>query len=717
MKPAALLRSIITVIIIIGLSLPCSSQKSALETPLSQDILTMLTNEISGQVIYNNEVLLAGAPWIRDRSELTDTFYESQKIYDLVKSYGIETTQFVRHTSDRQFDYPFWGEFRIVEPEDRIVARLDADAALIASGSRSADVTGELIYIPPLDKTEIAEMLRRGKQPQYDGKIALMWSHVRGETAMALDAAGVRGVISFNSRERYFDPNMVVYSRGSYGDGDNLLFGMSVSWRQWSELVEDIEHGQKLTAHCTTQIETFPDRFETVFSWIPGTEPDKKGVIFTAHLFEGYTKRGANDNMSGCVIQLEILRALTKLIGDGSLPQPRRNIYFLWPNEISGTYEFIKQNPGFPEKLSMNINMDMVGEGQRINNSWFTMSECPSHLPNYLDGLAASVMNYVWRTNDIVYLPDSPRGRSGGQYFPKPMMEKNGSIDAFRFYIHAATGGSDHICFNDPSVGVPGIEFFTWPDYWYHADTDTPDKSDQTEMKRVAFIGAACAYAAAYCSDDVLPGLIDAASEFGYSRVAEREQAKALRLIETANTETLNQNTALAYTMVNFAAEREIGAVESIREVYTNSPAAQTKVANRVRQWELYKESLGELVLEYAKIKGKEIGAKAPGKPKMTSAERRNDKIVPSLHPDVKGTQFRLIRSEGLMEYLRANPEKLPELGLSIMHANTILNYVNGSRSITKIRDCTAAETMRSIPVESVAGFLDILKSLNIVEY
>ena len=50
--------------------------------------------------------------------------------------------------------------------------------------------------------------------------------------------------------------------------------------------------------------------------------------------------------MSGCVVQLEILRALHTLIAAGKLPRPRRTIYFLWPQEISGTYEFIKLHPG-----------------------------------------------------------------------------------------------------------------------------------------------------------------------------------------------------------------------------------------------------------------------------------------------------------------------------------------------------------------------------------
>jgi len=330
---------------------------------------------------------------------------------------------------------------------------------------------------------------------KYRGKVVLMWSHARDPLAKLLDAAGIQGVISFGAQDRYLDPDQVLYSSGSYKLA-TLKAGMTVSWRQWSEFLEDVQRGQKIVVRMKTRIESVQDKFEAVYSWIPGTEPDAKGIIFTAHLFEGHTKRGANDDMSGCAVQLEILRTLNALISSGQLPRPRRTIHFLWPQEISGTYDFIKRHPGFADRLSANLNMDMVGEALRKNNGVMTMSECPDHLPCYIDGLAKSMMNYVWRTNDIVYLPDAPRGRPGGQNFPKPMVEKNGSDDAFRFFIHRATGGSDHICFNNPSVAVPGVEFFTWPDQWYHADADTPDKSDPTQMKRVAFIGAAAGWAA-----------------------------------------------------------------------------------------------------------------------------------------------------------------------------------------------------------------------------
>ena len=43
------------------------------------------------------------------------------------------------------------------------------------------------------------------------------------------------------------------------------------------------------------------------------------------------------------------------------------------------------------DRIVAYINMDMVGEGLRKNNAALRMSECPGHLPSYLDGLARSL--------------------------------------------------------------------------------------------------------------------------------------------------------------------------------------------------------------------------------------------------------------------------------------------------------------------------------------
>jgi len=473
-----------------------------------------------------------------------------------------------------------------------------------------------------------------------------------------------------------------------------------------------VESGTGIVVRVRSVVEQFPDKYETVFAWIPGTEPEARGVIFTGHLFEGYTKRGTNDDMGGPAIQLEILRALNSLIETDQIARPRRTIYFLWPDEISGTYEFIQRNRDLAERWSININMDMVSEGLRKNNSLFTMSETPAYLPSYLDGLAKSMMNYVWRTNDIVYLPDSPRGRSGGQYFPKPMWEKNGSLDAFRFYIHEATGGSDHICFNNPSVAVPGIEFFTWPDQWYHADADLPDKADPTEMKRVAFIGAAAALTAADLTDDRLARLVDAVSAFGYSRVAERGLPQALALIDAAAASELQQSLRFALNRVNAAIQREIGALESISEIHTGSALARTTLDNRIAQWGLYRQALASQLVGYAHVRARQLAAADPEIAPVTDAERRYSTVIPGVSAEVRFSEFYLDRYGPYQEYLEAHPGALAQLGLTSNQFRWILNFVNGERSVTEIRNRAAAVAGDDLSLESVARYLRVLQEV-----
>ena len=687
----------------------------SLQTPLPQETLRLLANEVSGQIAYNNLVKLAGAPWLRAPREFSHTLYESQTIHEVVREYGISTARLERHPDRGTFDWPMEGEFWILEPEKRLVARLEADAALIARGSQTADITAELCYVPPGSKAEIQKAVQAAPSDKYRGKLALMWSHPSDEQAAALAEAGIQGVIAFNSRERYFDPGQVVYSSGPYDRHDPLRLGFSISWRQWSELLEDLQLGKRIVVRAKARLQKKPDKLETVYSWIPGTEPEGKGIVFTAHLFDGPIKRGANDNMSGCAIQLEILRALHRLIASGQLPRPRRTIHFVWPQEISGTYAFFKQYPGFTDRASVNINMDMVGEGLRQNNSVLRMFECPFHLPSYIDGLARSFLNYVWRTNDIIFLPDAPRGRPGGQYFPIPMLEKNGSLDAFRFDIHPATGGSDHICFTNPSIGVPGMMFLVWPDQWYHADTDTPDKSDPTQLKRMAFIGAACAWAAAHCTDDVVGGLADAVSEHGYLRIAEREIPLALVHLQTAQANNLASETERALKLVTFGAARETAALRTIEEVFSGSPAARKTLEARVRHWELYNKALRMQIKEYAQSRAAELNIAPPPERPPDELQRKCERIIPAIGDSLQGREFNLLGAEKYNQYLREHPNALKALGLSRQQATTILNYVNGKRSVAEISNCVAAELDEDVPLQGVAGYLELLKAVGLV--
>jgi len=352
------------------------------------------------------------------------------------------------------------------------------------------------------------------------------------------------------------------------------------------------------------------------------------------------------------------------------------------------------------------------------------MTECPNHLPSYLDGLTDSLLNYLWRTNDIVYALDSPRGRPGGQYFPSPLWEKNGSLDAFRYSTHQGTGGSDHVCFISPSVGIPAIELNIWPDQWYHGDTDTPDKADPTQMKRVAFIGAAAAWAAANCTDDVVGGLLDAVSSFGYARVGKRELPKAVRLVTEADAKTLATASDLALKSIDLAASREAAAVRSVEDVYSGSAAARRLVAGQLKQWELYRAGLRALVTGSVAARAADLGLKVPSSARLTELEKRFATTRVLLQPDVRGKEFSLEGSERYKKYLEKNPDAAKALKLTMPQRRAVLNYINartpnpyGPASALTIRDRAEAETGTPIDFQDFVRYLEFLKAVGWVTY
>lgn len=697
--------------------LPATSTSRTLATPLPPSVLNLLANEISGQMAFNNEVLLAGAPVLRDEKELNGTFFETQKMYDLARAAGLEDVEVLRYPVEGTFSYAREGELWLTRPETKLIARLGADAALVVGDSLSTDLNADLVYLPPPSDEQVKSWLASGPQEKLRGKVALMWSHPRRDVAQALDAAGVAGVISYYAEDRYFDPDQAVYTGGSYGRMKSLRFGLTISWRQWSELLEDIEQGRGLAVRCHIVSATYPERIEGIRVRIPGTEPDKKGVIFTAHLFEGYTKKGANDDMSGCVAELEIARGLNRLITQGRLPAPRRSITFLWTNEIMGTFEYLRRHPGLGRTLSADINMDMVGEGLRKNNAQFILTETPSALPSYTDGLGRSILNYIWRTNDIVYLPDSPPSPSGEQVFPKPIWEKNGSRDAFRFDVEVFTGGSDHICFANPSVGVPAVSLNIWPDQWYHADTDTPDKSDPTQLRRVAFAGAAMAWAAVSCDDGVMPGMVDAVSEFAYDRVSRRELPAALRAIQESGPANLAANGRRASHLLDLAVEREAGAIGSLNEIGTGSGRSRALVSAGAELWRTYGEELQGLIQKATALRAAALRLPLPAKPALIPLERRYDAVRPALSESVRGMEFRVEMNAKYRDYLKAHPDALKDIGLDPAQRHALMDYVDGRRSLTTIRDRAESETSTDIPLDKAVKYFELLKSVDYIKY
>ena len=123
-------------------------------------------------------------------------------------------------------------------------------------------------------------------------------------------------------------------------------------------------------------------------------------------------------------------------------------------------------------------------------------------------------------------------------------------------------------------------------------------------------------------------GLLDAVSDFGYGRVAERDIPRAMANVERADAKKLGSEYHKAMLVVDAAVQREIGALQSIQEIYSGAPGAQKTVAHRVQQWELYRAGLRNQLAGYAKVKAAGLGVDAPRDPGRSRHWRRN--ISPS---------------------------------------------------------------------------------------
>jgi hypothetical protein len=163
--------------------------------------------------------------------------------------------------------------------------------------------------------------------------------------------------------------------------------------------------------------------------------------------------------------------------------------------------------------------------------------------------------------------------------------------------------------------------------------------------------------------------------------------------------------------------EREAYAVKAIRDIYSGSEKAERLVDNRIKQWNYYLEAVHGQILKYAELKAAQLGIKAPKRPALSKTEAQYAKVIPSIHPDVKEKEFNLEGGDKFEKYQEDNPEALEEMGLDRGQRRAILNFINGERSVTKIRNSVIAETDKDLDFESLNKYLELLKTLERITY
>jgi hypothetical protein len=271
-------------------------------------------------------------------------------------------------------------------------------------------------------------------------------------------------------RDAFDDPDALNYTSFWWSGAEPRGLGFVVSARHGRRLRERLAAGAGLELEFDVDARAFATEMPLVSTLFPGEGAGE--ILVVAHLC--HPQPSANDNASGAAAALECARVLSVMRARGELDDRGPGIRFLWVPELTGTYAWVDADPARARGLVAAINLDMVGESQDLCGSTLLIEQPPCFAASFAEELLGRVRR---EAVDWVTSYSGP-----GHYSMTRMAEVPYS------------GGSDHVVFTDPLVGVPCPMLIQWPDRYYHTSHDTPDKTDPASLELA--VRCAAGYAA-----------------------------------------------------------------------------------------------------------------------------------------------------------------------------------------------------------------------------
>lgn len=241
---------------------------------------------------------------------------------------------------------------------------------------------------------------------------------------------------------------------------------LGISEEDLAGMFETISSGRRLesskivgtTLDINIQIETSRGVTQNVVAFLEGTDPllKQEYVLFGSHhdgigFREGRIFNGADDNISGVAAMFELAEAI-------KIQRPKRSAIFVWhtgeEKGLWGAYQFLAHSPVPVEKMSAELNMDMISRNDP--NSIYLIGS--NQLSSELDAAIHRVNEkHIKMILDYTY-------------------EDPGHPDRFFFR-------SDHYPYI--RYGIPAVWFFCGTTEDYHQETDEESKADYKKMQKV----------------------------------------------------------------------------------------------------------------------------------------------------------------------------------------------------------------------------------------
>jgi len=647
---------------------------SAQSSPfLPEAVYRPLVNEISGDRAYENVRHLTH---YHRTAGSRDFFAASEWIRAAAEAAGLEDVTLIRQKWDGHGWSCAFGEAWLLDPVETKLASYQEVAVSIADHSRTSHLTAELIDVG----AGAGEEDYKGKD--VSGKVVLASGALGAVQREAVWKRGALGIVSsLSNRPDALDaPDQVAWGHLPYEardiegvkDGTPASFAVMISPRRGRALQKQLAEAKK-PVRVKVDIEaSYPAAQEQamVEAWIRGTEIHDQQIVLTAHIQEEMTS--ANDDGSGCGNLLEIGRALARLIKDGKLPRPRRDLRFWWVNELSSQPQYFRDNPQEPRKMLLNLNQDMVGARQSWGGRVQYASRLPWSLPHALDDVMESVLAAVRDGNTSLL---TTRGTKTPQPFSREIAAVKGSREPFHARMVPYYDSTDHHAFTPARIGVPGTSLTNWPDEFIHSTGDDLENIDATQLERNAVVVAAVALYFAAVGDAEAPALAASVATRGASRAAADTASAVAHLIQAVPSERAATYRA-GRNLIRHSYRKEVAALASVRRL---GPKGRTSdyVGEATQNLEdLLANDLRALEKAYAAITGQGVPNIEPSKEEQAMATK-------VFVPVADTTQF-----------FEALGKAKPVEGLHPMLRFEILNFADGKRDALEVYEAVAAEAL-----------------------
>ena len=661
----------------------------------------MLANELSGDRAFEHIRWLSH--WHRDSG--TEGFFKAAEyVVQAAKEAGLTDVKFV----DQPMEGPNYtaksAELWLTEPDVIKLADLGDHAVVLADGSYDSDIAAELIWVGDVSKEAVQKMDVRGKVVLTDQNAYLA-------VLTTVRLGGALGVLSFQTSENRSPldyPDQVAWKRipSDTTGGKLATFAFSLSPRQGENLKrlllsKDSEDwfatgkktpGGRAVVKATVDTEFGPEPGKTGFveGWIRGSKYHDQQIVLTAHLQE--EQGSANDDGSGCANLLELARTLNKLIAEGKMQRPLRDIRFWWTDEIYSEYRYFADFPDEPKKFLVNLHQDMTGAKYSAGDRKQHLIFAPQSATSYLDAIFESVATYVIHTNN----PYLAAGRSGPWSRPhsRGIYSTRGSRENYRAEFVPYFGSSDNMCFVEGVIGVPSVAMINWDDPYIHSSDDDLWQIDQTELKRNNFIIATMAR---YLGSAGVSDVSTIASET-FAQGQKRMANDMMVALQTIGGSDLPKENAWkdAAMIIEQGAQRERRALASCRIFVDGDRNATAIVSDFSAQvTKVEKEMMVTLEKYFVQVAGKKPSGR------LSATENASSKKTP--------------HSLGsLADYFDKRRNASAKTSLHAIMRQEVYNFVDGKRTYYDIYKAVRSEALTcgtwyygTVTLEDVTSLLD----------